>query len=79
MDLPSISIYMCILIYIYSIYIYVSWWWFHFVYYFHPEPWGNDPIVTCASFSNGWESSTTNLKKKYQHLPKGAVGTPKGL
>ena len=26
-----------------NIYI-LSRWWFHIVLYFHPDPWGNDPI-----------------------------------
>ncbi len=23
------------------------------IFYFYPDPWGNDPILTCAYFSNG--------------------------
>ena len=32
----------------------LSRWWFQRFLYFHPDPWRDDPILTCAYFSDGW-------------------------
>ena len=33
----------------------LSRWWFSIIFYVHPEPWGNDPNLTCAYFwKMGW-------------------------
>ena len=33
---------------------YITGWWFQTFFYFHPDPWGNDPIVTSIFFKLGW-------------------------
>ena len=36
-------------------------WWFQIILYFHPDPWGNDPIW--RAYFSGWVGSTTNYPK----------------
>ncbi len=37
------------------------WWNFKYFWNFHPETWGNDPILTCAYFSNGLVQPPTSF------------------
>ena len=54
-------------------------WWFQSFFYFHPDPWGNDPIWLIDTFQMGWNDHLGILSGCFFEDPNLKLCKPKSL